>query len=468
MRFHFIGICGAGMSAVAKLLLEKGHVVTGSDEGFYPPISDYLTANNIPCLTPFSAQNIPADADYIVIGKHAKLVPEENEEVRAAFSSGKKIVSFPEVIAMLILDKESIVVAGSFGKSTCTSLLAWCLAQSNIDASYFIGAIPLTPTTNAHLGKDKQFIIEGDEYPSSNWDATSKFLHYRPHDVLLTALAHDHVNVFKTHEEYIAPFISLIKELPEDGVCIVCIDDATIAEKLSTFPKKCITYGLHGNAMWQAKNITYGSETSFDLYKEDVLVTSLTTTLLGAHNVQNIIGAAAMLLEKKMVEKENLAQTIASFKGIVRRLDKKSEKTIIPIYEGFGSSFDKARSAIEAIELHFKNRPLTIIFEPHTFSWRNRQALHWYDTVFKGAHRVFIYKPPEHGKGTHEQLTLEEIKNRVEKTGIETHSFETVSEGVPLITSSLSKSDVILVLSSGGMDGLLDKLVMSVETSYPV
>src|SRR3569833_1553696 len=142
---HFIGICGAGMSAVAKLLKDAGSTVTGSDAGFYPPVSEYLTSEGLPCATPHAPENIPPDTDLVVIGKHAKLTPETNDEVRAAFaraSAGELIVrSFPEVLNELTRDTTNIVVAGSHGKSTTTALVAWLLANSGKDPSYFIGAI---------------------------------------------------------------------------------------------------------------------------------------------------------------------------------------------------------------------------------------------------------------------------------------------------------------------------------------
>jgi UDP-N-acetylmuramate: L-alanyl-gamma-D-glutamyl-meso-diaminopimelate ligase len=466
MRFHFIGICGAGMSAVAKLLIEQGHTVTGSDEGFYPPVSDYLLANNIPCTTPFSKDNIPKDADYIVIGKHAKLVPEENEEVAEAFATGKTILSFPQALQFIIKERYPIVVAGSFGKSTCSSLLAWCLEPK--DAGYFIGAIPLTPHSNASLGVSSLFILEGDEYPSSNQDSTSKFLYYHAHDLILTALAHDHVNVFPTHSDYVAPFLKLIESLPPEATFLACIDDTTIREHMHTFTTPCITYGLSISATWRAENISWGDTTSFDLVRDGVTITSFSTHLLGKHNVQNIVGVCAYILEKGFLPVEELRERIASFEGIIRRLDKKSKKTSIPIYEGFGSSVDKAKSAIEAIRLHFPKHRLVIVFEPHTFSWRNKAALAWYDSVFSGAEKVFIYKPPVHGKDTHEQLSLDEIVTRVHASGIDTVGFEHVAHGTKLIAEEIRQEDVVLILSSGNMDGLLDTLIPAIETSFPL
>lgn len=468
MKYHFIGICGAGMSAVAKLLIEQGHTVTGSDEGFYPPISDYLTEHNIPCTTPFSAHNIPEDIDAIIIGKHAKLVPEENDEVRAAFATGKPVLSFPEILKTLTVDKETTLAVGSYGKSTCTSLLSWCLEINKKDPSYFIGALPLTPHTNAHLGKGKEFIIEGDEYPSSNWDTTSKFLFLDPEHLLVTALAHDHVNIFHTHEDYIAPFMKLINKLPPHGKLVMCLDDETIQSKLNSISREIVSYGFHPDAEYRATNIDYGMTSSFDLMKGTTLVTRLTTSLLGKHNIQNIVGVAALLLETGKVTKEELEHGISSFKGIVRRLDKKSEETSVPIYEGFGSSVDKAHSAIEAIRLHFPHRRLLCVFEPHTFSWRNRAALHWYSTVFDGVDHVFIYKPPEHGSSTHDQLTLEEIVSQIKNSNTPVTPFENIQTGLTELITTASEKDVILILSSGGMDGFIPETVAAFEEKFPI
>lgn len=468
MKYHFIGISGAGMSAVAKLLVENGEEVTGSDEGFYPPISDYLVEHKIPCTTPFSPHNIPSDVDCIVIGKHAKLTPQDNEEVRAAFTMGVPVLSFPQVLEKLTQEKENIVVVGSYGKSTCTSLLAWCLEINHKDPSYFIGALPITPHTNARLGKSNECILEGDEYPASNWDATSKFLFLHPSHLLVTALAHDHVNVFPTHEDYLSPFIKLIGGLPEEAKLVMCLDDETIRKKIPTSKHAVITYGLDSGALYRAENIEYGLVSTFDLVRADVFIAKITTSLLGRHNIQNIVGISAILLETRKITKEELIHGIGSFKGIIRRLDRKSEKTSIPVYEGFGSSVDKARSAIEAIRLHFPHRRLVTVFEPHTFSWRNRAVLHWYDTVFKGADHVFLYKPPEHGNNTHEQLTLAEITEQVRASGIHVTPFENTATGLIELINHTDKQDVILILSSGGMDGFIPQTIAALEEKFPL
>lgn len=470
MKIHFIGICGAGMSAVAKLAKDLGYKVTGSDGGFYPPISDYLKENKISCKSGYKENNIPKDVDIIVIGKHAKL-DKANPEVKKAFelaedknskTKNPKIYSFPELLREITKEKENIVVAGSFGKSTCTALLSFILEDSKKYPGYFIGAAPITPKKSAKLGKSKYFVLEGDEYPSSNFDNTSKFLYYNTHDLLLTATAHDHVNVFPKHEDYKKPFRKLISQIPKGGLIVASIDDKTNFEILSNKKfenKNIIFYSLNKKikSSFYADNINYGLNTKFDLYFKNKKLITLETSLLGKHNIQNIVGVSALLLSKKLITKEELKKAVKRFKGIKRRLDLINKSKEILIYEGFGSSYDKARAAIEAMVLHYPKKELNIIFEPHTFSWRNKNSLYWYKDVFKEAKKVFLYEPPTHGSASHEQASYDEIFNAIKNSGVTVEKINKVN-GLKKIKEKLNSKLVTLVLSSGNMDGLLDKI----------
>ncbi len=490
IHVHFIGICGAGMSAVAKLCQDLGYKISGSDEGFYPPISDYLLANNIPCFKGHKKENLEIKSgneikypDIIVIGKHAKLIPETNEEVAHAFnleSEGKlKIKSFPQLLAELTTEKENIIVAGSYGKSTCTTLLSWILENGKLDPGYFIGANPLTPQTNANFGTHKNFILEGDEYPSANFDNRSKFLHYNAHDIILTALTHDHVNVFKTLEDYQKPFFDLIKDLPSEGNLVLCLDNKEIQEKIKLIKHwtkaNVITYSLENlEADYFAKNISFGNISTFDLYKgENLIIENVETALLGKHNMQNIIGVCALILEKNLFSRDQVVEKIKTgiknFKGLKRRLDLLNEGKSIAIYEGFGTSYEKARSAIEAIHLHFPNKKMVIIFEPHTFSWRNREAIHWYDNVFLEAEKVFVFSPPTHGAATHAQLSQDEIIERIKNS----QSFQNKKDNVFKITEkegdvksileNVDQNSVVLILTSGDLGGIIKELVEKIK-----
>ena len=461
-KVHFIGIAGAGMSAVAKLLRDSGVSVSGSDEGVYPPISDFLQAENLPYVVDYRAENIPPDVDIIVIGKNAKLVAATNEEVRAAYDSGKTILSFPEVLALLTEARDTAVVAGSYGKSTCAALLTHVLAEGGVDPSFFIGAIPLTPPTSSRLGTGKVFVLEGDEYPSSNTDPRAKFLHYRPKYLLLVPLAHDHVNVYPTIEDYLLPF-SQLAEIPEQ--IIACTEGPLSARFLTSLRRPVISYGFT-KGDYTAANIAWGATTHFDLTHHGETLLRLSTSQLGEHSVQNIVGVGAFVLSQGLLDREAFAQGVASFKGVRRRLDLKSEKTSIPIFEGFGSSYEKARSAIAAVKLHFPERRLVVAFEPHAFSWRNREALSWYDDAFKGAETVFVYEPATQGATTHAQVTQAEIVARVAATGITAIALPH-ADPAPVVGETLRADDVVLLLTSGALGGLIEALPAFAERAFP-
>ncbi len=455
------------MSAVAKLLHDSGWQVSGSDSSFYPPVSTYLERNHIPFVSGYKRQNIPKDASSIVIGKHAGLTPDENEEVRAAFAAGTTLKSFPEVLAELGRDKDNIVIAGSYGKSTCAAIVAWCLQRAGLDPSYFFGAIAETPPESSKMTSGNLFVLEGDEYPSSNWDSRSKFLHYHPKHILLTSLEHDHINIFKTPDDYRKPFRELVSLLPRNGTITACVDGDGIADFISKINKKVVLYGLSGKAPWKIKNLNFGEKTSFDIIYNGKKMVGVSTSLLGRHNVENILGTAALIFSLGLSNPKQFQEAIASFKAIERRLDKKSDKTEIPIYEGFGSSYAKAKSAIEAAKLHFPNKKIAVIFEPHTFSWRNRQALPWYDNVFSGADLVMLYRPPAQSGNAQDQLALEEIVSRVRRAGINAIGFESPGEGLDVLERNLDNDTMILILSSGGFDGLIESVINIAESKFP-
>jgi UDP-N-acetylmuramate: L-alanyl-gamma-D-glutamyl-meso-diaminopimelate ligase len=466
-KAHFIGIAGKGMSATALLLRQMGVQISGSDEGFYPPVSDYLKAEKIAFASGYRKENIPADADVIVIGKNAKLTPESNAEVRAAMDSGKPVRSFADLLHDMTAASETIVAAGSYGKSTCTALLAWCLKSANKDPSYFIGEITNGFAAHAHRGRSNLFVLEGDEYPAANWDNTSKFLHYNARNVLLTSATHDHINVFPTHEDYLRPFRTLLASLPADGLLVACSGEPharTLAQDLAC---PVAFYALNDKAHWHAENIVRAAETSFDLLRGTERIVRLSTTMLGNHNIENIVGVGAMLLEKKLVTPDELKGGIGSFQGVKRRMEPLAPSSRVPVYEGFGSSYEKARSAIDAARLHFPERRLLIVFEPHTFTWRNRAAIADYDDVFAGGTKIFIFEPASQGAGTHAQLTQAEIVARVKAAGFDAEAIGDPEAALQRLDGVLRADDVVLLLTSGELGGLIKTIPRLVESRFP-
>jgi UDP-N-acetylmuramate: L-alanyl-gamma-D-glutamyl-meso-diaminopimelate ligase len=474
-KAHIIGVAGVAMSATAKLLQDAGWQVSGSDDDFYPPASEYVEKLGIDFHHGYNEENIPKDVDLVIIGRNAKLVPETNTEVARAHEMGSAsashqrdgiaIQSFPEIIAELMRGQHRIVVAGSYGKSTVTSLAAWILEHAGKDPSYFIGAYPIDMEYTSRKGTGEIAIIEGDEYPTAHWDDSSKFLHFNADDVLLTSIEHDHVNVFPTYKDYVAPFITLLKGMPKHGLLVACTDNGGVSDVLKHAPQY-ITYGLTNSALWRAENIEYGETTTCDLTHDGEVVTKVSTHLLGSHNVQNIVGVAALLLTRELVTPGEFSAAIAQFSGVRRRLNKITATSKVPAYEGFGSSYEKARAAIEAIQLHYPDKKQVVLFEPHTFSWRNRGAFEWYDTVFKDVAEVLVFEPATQGADTHTQLTQEEIVARTAASGVVAKGVQNEEEVRAALKDVLTDDSVLLVLTSGNVHGILDSLPAWLDSTF--
>jgi UDP-N-acetylmuramate: L-alanyl-gamma-D-glutamyl-meso-diaminopimelate ligase len=465
---HFIGIAGIGMSAAALLLKAQGWTVTGSDEAFYPPASDVLTEAQIPIRAPHSSANIPAKVDRFVVGKHAKLTM-DNPEVAAAHAHGAPVMSYPDVLHEILEGRTAWVVAGSYGKSTTAAILAWSLSHAGVDAGYFVGAISKGMTAAASIGRHPVFVLEGDEYPSSNTDPRSKFLHYRAHDVLLTSASHDHVNIFPTQDDYLKPFRALIGLMPKDGLLAVCKDEPHAFGLAATAPGRVVSYALNDpSADYRAANVAYGLETTFDLIAYNVPVGRFRTQMLGAHNIQNLVGAAALMLERKLLTPAQIEAAFAAFEGVKRRMDRITARSRVPVYEGFGSSLDKARSAIEAMRLHFPDRKLAVAFEPHTFSWRSRASASWYADVFKGVDLVAILPPPTHGAVPDDQLGQDEIAALVRRVygSRLTVLTPSLSDWGPTLALGLDVNWAVLALSSGAMGGGLGRFAEELDVKY--
>ena len=464
MRIHFTGIAGAGMAAAALMMREAGHTVSGSDADVFPPMSTYVEGLGFRINWAFDAANLGDDLDLLVLGASARLGGEANVEVQAARRRGIRITTFPELVAEATEARSNTVVAGSFGKSTCSALMAHVLREAGVDVGWMIGAISPSLPDTGHWGRAAQVVLEGDEYIVGPNDRRSKFVLYHPRDVLLTSLVHDHVNVFPTFADYEAPFRELLRLIPSDGL-LMAREHPAIRAIAGEAACRIIWYDTGRCDGWYAEGVQFGDVSRFTLVGPGGRRVALTTTLLGAHNIENIVGVCGYLLERELVGEAALARAVASFAGIRRRLDRLTNRSAVPVIEGFGSSYEKARSAIEAMLLHYPTRPLTVVFEPHTFSWRSRDALHWYDTVFDGAARVLIVPPPHHGETSHHQSTFAEILARVAATGVEVEGVETAKAATGVL-SGLTGGEVVLLLSSGPLLGLPDSLPAMFEELY--
>ncbi len=469
-KAHFIGLCGIGMSAVAKMLMEEGWIISGSDQGFYPPVSEYLTKISLSCATPHKPENIPPGVELIVIGKHAKLTPEQNAEVREAFrlrDEGKvTIKSFPEVLSRLSARTTNIVITGSYGKSTTASLLAWQLIQNGIDISYFLGVIPHGLMTSSHIGASRYFILEGDEYASSSWDSTSKFMYYNPYAVLLTSCEHDHLNIFKSEREYVERYIKLVGQIPPEGLLVVCTDGVGVEAAMEAAKCRVVTYAVKSNnANWMAKHITAGTSTKFSILRSDVNSApfEIETPLFGEHNVENLLGASVMALELGLLTPSQIQSSALGFPGLKRRLELKSTLHGVTIYEDLSSSRPKAASTLAAVRSRYPERRIVCIFQPYTFSFRSRHALKWYPKLFEDANEVIVFAPPDlFGLPSSEKLShLEIYESIVNGNSTPCHMAVNGEEVLSILCESVHPGDILLLMSSGSLGESINDAISS-------
>ena len=456
-----MGIGGVGVCATAKILKDLGHSVRGADSGARPPTTDYLQRWGIPFFREYSPENIPSDVDLVVIGRTTNLSPETNKEVMRAQEMGVPIVSFPDILNELTRHTRNLICAGSYGKSTCSALAAFCLTRAEKDPSFFLGAFPYNFEESSRIGNGSLFVLEGDEYPTSHTDPTSKFLHYNPSDVLVTAMAHDHLNVFKSQEDFNKPFFDLVNMLPSDAHIAINIDNEESRAFAETLANRCVTYALEHPARWTAHDIAHEkSGTVFSLQCGGKQVGQIKTTLFGKHNVENIVGVASLLLEKEFVSIPQFISAVADFRGVQRRLDTLTQSSYIPLYEGFGSSFEKARAAIEAV-LTRKYTRLIVLFEPHAISWKLPAYRDRYRTLFKGANKVYFYTAPLE-KEVENTLRITDILPLIDE---ETIAIRTPEEGCLALEKEVQEGDVVLALSSGNFDGMTVKIAQWLDNN---
>ena len=384
MNVYFLGIAGAGMSALASILKSEGHSVSGSDDGVFPPVTTYLDRLAIPYHVGFDAALVPPDLDAAIIGSSAKLDLGDNPELAEFGRRGVPCSSFPEFLGRHTAGRDTVVVAGRFGKSSVTALLAVILTEAGGDPGYFIGAVPLDLPLTGSGGTDAIFVMEGDEYIVG---AGRPPLEVR---CSMTRVGADHLAGPRPRQRLPDPGrLRGAVRRPDRRPCradalLVCAHPFEAPASPDRRPPRRLVRPRAVPRLLRGRRWRSARSPASIWSRPPARAIPLETELLGLHNIENIVGAAALLLERGDVTHEALRRGVRRFRGVARRLDKKTTSSRVPAYEGFGSSYEKARSAIEAMLLHFPTGRCVVVFEPHTFSWRDPAALAWYDTVFAG------------------------------------------------------------------------------------
>jgi UDP-N-acetylmuramate: L-alanyl-gamma-D-glutamyl-meso-diaminopimelate ligase len=452
-HFHFVGICGTAMGAVAAGMKARGFTVTGSDANVYPPMSTFLEGQGIPLVEGYKAGNIPAEADVIVIGN---AISRGNEEAEAALERKLLYVSLPEVLKEHFLrGKRNFVVSGTHGKTTTSSMLAWLLKAAGRDPSYMIGGLPKNLGGGAVFTDSDITVLEGDEYDTAFFDKRSKFLHYLPECVVINNIEFDHADIYNNVEEIKLSFRRLLNIVPRDGIAFVNGDDAHARQVAANAPCPVKTVGFGENCDVRIVNINYhGNGSTFTMGGEVYEV-----PMVGEFNVRNAAMAVCAGLFAGLTA-EQARVGLLSFEGVARRQELKGEVNGIKVVDDFAHHPTAIKLAIAALRQRYADARLWVLFEPRSnttkrsvFQTELAQALALADFAVVAA-IADLHKVPEAERLDPDRLSLD-----IAAFGGKGWYLPGVLEIVDLVTAEAKPGDVIAVLSNGGFGGIHQKLL---------
>ncbi|HEX8819618.1 MAG TPA: UDP-N-acetylmuramate:L-alanyl-gamma-D-glutamyl-meso-diaminopimelate ligase [Archangium sp.] len=464
-RIHLVGVAGTGMGSFAGMLKAAGYEVTGSDENVYPPMSDMLRNWGIQALTPYSPQNLDtAKPDLVIIGNVIRRV---NPEATAVRERRIPQMSFPAALGSLFLDRShSVVVAGTHGKTTTSSIMAHVLVAAGRDPSFLVGGVTQNYSGNYRVGKGAHFVVEGDEYDTAYWDKGSKFLHYRPKTAILTSVEFDHADIFRDLPHYEATFDKFVRLIPKDGRLVVCAAYPNAVKLAQACPGQVVTYVAKEGAQadYLPRNVRFGPEGArFEVIERGTVLGEVLLPLSGLHNVENtlaVIGAARGL----GLSFEEIAQGLATFQGVKRRQEVRAEVGGILVVDDFAHHPTAVRETIAAIRHRYPDRRLWAIFEPRSNTSRRNIHQEDYANSFTGASRASLKVPERHDKvPTGEELDVPRVCEDLKKQGIEADHAADVPSLVERVAREAKSGDVLLVMSNGAFGGFIEKLLTALR-----
>ncbi len=472
---HIIGVCGTLMGAFAAFLKRRGIAVTGSDQNIYPPMSDVLKSAGVSLFSGYQAENLtslPHRPDLVVIGN---VISRSNPEAQAAIEGGYAYTSLPEAMEKLMLSStRNLVVAGTHGKTTTSSLLAFTLAHAGRDPSYFIGGVSHDLPNSFQVGsldRGKYFVLEGDEYDTAFWDKVPKFNHYLPDDVILTSVEFDHADIYADFAAVKRAFSGLMSRIRPGGRLIACVDYAAVRELSSEATVPVITYGSDGSgARFTPKNIAVDAKgvTSFDIFEstggETKMAGSLRLRLSGKHNVLNALTVWIECRELGLRHDE-IEAGLAAFQGVKRRQEERGEIGGVLVIDDFAHHPTAVRETLRALRARYPGRRIVSVFEPRSATSRRKIFQKEYGEAFSEADLCIIAAPYDQSKiDTADQFSSDQLVADLRQAGRSAEVFGEVEAGVNLVAMSAKSGDLVAVLSNGGFGGFIPKLLDRLKT----
>jgi len=458
-RIHFIGIGGTGMATLAAMLKARGDRVQGSDHAVYPPMSDFLAAEKIPVLDGYHADHITTDLDLVVVGN---AISRGNIELEEVLDRKMHYVSLPEAIRDHFLwNARSIVIAGTHGKTTTTSLTGWLLTAAGRDPSVLVGGIAANFNGSYRLGSGRDFVIEGDEYDSAFFDKTAKFLKYLPDIAVVGNLEYDHADIYPDMASLVTAFRRLLNLVPRHGLVILGAESPE-AMRLAEHARSPVeTVGLSADADWRASALRVENEhTTFDVvYRGDALG-DFTLPLVGEHNVRNALAALAVGRAAGLTP-ETMKRGLSEFQGVKRRLELKGTARGVAVYDDFAHHPTAIYETIRALRSAHPGSRVWAIFEPRSATSCRRVFQEDFAKAFgdSGADEIILAAVFRSSLPDDERLSIDHLVRDLNCGGHHARSIPKVDDIVRTVAQEAREGDRVLIMSNGGFDGIHEKML---------
>jgi UDP-N-acetylmuramate: L-alanyl-gamma-D-glutamyl-meso-diaminopimelate ligase len=468
-NIHVIAACGVGMASLAGMLQEKGFRVTGSDNDVYPPMSTQLEKLGIRLSSPYKEGNIPADAELVVVGN---AVSRDNPECLEAVRRNLPMLSMPQALADYFIEgRESIVVAGTHGKTTTTSLAAWTLFALGDDPSFLVGGVPRNFPVSYRVGAGPRFVVEGDEYDTAYFDKGPKFLHYRPKTVLLTSVEFDHADIYRDLEHLKESFRRLARIIPADGLLVACADYPAVVEVAAEArcpvawyatgdPAPGLPAGAVVHRVGELREVDGESRFGIEGFEPGFRL-----RLPGMHNAANA-AAVAIALCRAGFPADRVADAMAGFEGVRRRQEVVGEFGGVLVVDDFAHHPTAVRETIRAVRGRWPGRPVTAVFEPRSNTSRRNVFQKEFAEALAEADSVVVAGVFGAGKIPEaERMSPEQLADSVKALGREASFVATVDEIVEHVAANSASGTLVLVMSNGGFGGIQQKLARRLDPS---
>jgi len=456
-KIHFIGISGTLMGNAAIYLQRQGYEVRGSDKAFYPPIGDMLKNEKMFLYKGFDEKNLDWKPDLVIIGNS---ISRGNPEAERTLDERMNFMALPELLKyMFIKDKNSIVVSGTHGKTSTTSIISKIFTDAGKDPSYLIGGIPVGQDNGFKNGEGDYFIIEGDEYDTAFFDKRPKFVHYRPHCLIINNIEFDHGDIYRDINHIKLEFTRLVNVVPGKGLIIANYDEQNVRDVTAKAYTPVASFGQGKDCLWQIRNVkNEGSTTGFDLYKSGELVISPVMKRCGIYQVYNFTaGIIASLFYN--LDKNTILDTLDTFEGVKRRMEHRGFVNGAELIEDFAHHPTAIKNVLTEVREEYPEKKIIAAFEPRSNTTKRNIFQNELAEALSIADDVIVGKIDREDQLTSdEKLDMNKLLADIKAKGKTAVHFDDSGEIAEFIKNRADDDSVILIMTNGSFDGIFNKL----------